>query len=77
MPLSFLVPTESFIAVARNALSTFWESGSPAVTLTLTYECLQEPPAKLCFLPGLLRGLTMALSTKEFPSSAVLYPEAK
>lgn len=71
-----LVPTESFTAVAKKALSKFWKSGGPAVT-TPTYKCLQEPPAKLCFLPGLLRGLTVALSTKEFPSSAALYPEAK
>lgn len=46
-------------------------------TDTPTYKCLQEPPAGLCILPGLLRALTVALSTKEFSSSDALYPEAK
>lgn len=76
MLLLFLVPAESFVAGARKALSTFWESGSRAVTLT-DLRVPAEPPAELCLLHSLLRGLTMALSTKEFPSSAALYPEAK
>lgn len=49
----------------------------PHTTDTPTYKCLQEPLAGLCVLPGLLRALTVALSTKEFSSSDALYPEAK
>lgn len=72
----FLLPTDSFIAGARNALSTFWESGSPGVTLT----DLQVPAGATCraLLPTRsVEGPTMALSTKEFPPSAALFLEAK
>lgn len=76
MLLLFLVPTESFIAGARNALSTFWVSGSPAVTLT----DLRVPAGAACqALPPTrsVEGSDYSFVTKEFPSAAALYPEAK